>query len=171
MFGMLGAILASNMRSGRNFLEVMNHPGTRTVLILLAINLGLGLLLPMVSNSAHMGGLIGGFIVTFCFLDRGRFKADATSRAIQGGWIALLVSLILYTMLPVLRWDYNLKQALRSGDPKLAATYERAADTDRSLAQELTEGRFEGQTMTIAQMLRAELKDWDEAVARWERGN
>jgi len=158
LFGMLGAILASNLRSGRNFLEAMRHPGTRTVLILLGINLGLGFLFPLVSNSAHIGGLVGGFIVTFCFLDRGRFRPDATARVIQGGWIALVVSLIFYTMFPVLRWDYNLKLALQSKDPQRAAALEQAAQ--RTLHPVIHE----------VQHVVSDFECWDATLERWKKG-
>lgn len=124
LFGMMGAILGSNLRSGRTFMEVMNYPGTRQILLLLAINLGIGFLLPMISNSAHIGGLVGGFIVTFCFLDRGRFKADATSRVIQAGWIAMFLSLLFYTMFPVVSSSYLLKELYQTKDPEQLRAWE-----------------------------------------------
>jgi len=135
LFGMLGAILASNLRSGRNFMEVMRHPGTRTILILLAINLGLGFLLPMVSNSAHIGGLIGGFIVTFCFLDRGRFKTDATSRFIQAGWIALMLAMVFYVWFPVVSYGYLIKRLYLERDGARLETLEDHFGANREAIQ------------------------------------
>ena len=146
------------------------------MLILLAVNLVLGFMVPRVSNSAHIGGLIGGFIATFCFLDRGRFKPDRVSRAVQAGWIAVLVAMIFYVMLPVLRWDYNLKQALRSQDPRVKATYEHAMDADRSLVRALgiTSGSsgivYTGPILDLVELLRQypHLNHLDEAIKRWE---
>ncbi|MHC4512790.1 MAG: rhomboid family intramembrane serine protease [Planctomycetota bacterium] len=135
LFGMLGAILASNLRSGRHFMEVMNHPGTRTILILLAVNLALGWLLPMISNSAHIGGLIGGFIATFCFLDRGRFKADASSRVIQAGWIAMLLSMVFYVLFPVVSNAYLIKRLYLEKDPARLAALEAHFGASREVVQ------------------------------------
>lgn len=156
LFGMLGAILAGNLRAGRNFTEVMHHPGTRTVLILLAINLGLGFLVPMVSNSAHIGGLIGGFVVTFCFLDWGRFRPDVTSRVIQAGWIALLVSMIFYVWFPVLSGGYLLKLLYQEQDPARLAVLEQHFYASREAIQQRLEHDLNSQIRKV--------------LERWKRG-
>ena len=43
----------------------------------------IGMLLPFVSNAGHIGGLIAGFAVCFCFLDRGRDAIDRVGRVTQ----------------------------------------------------------------------------------------
>ncbi len=58
IFGLLGGILGYALRRGT---FTWQNPVIRQLLILLAINLWIGLSIPNVSNTAHMGGLAGGF--------------------------------------------------------------------------------------------------------------
>lgn len=118
LFGMLGAILAYNVRGGRTLLDFMENHGSMRLLVIIGVNLVLGFMIAFVSNSAHIGGLVCGFVLVFCFLqpDRRR-QPDATGRLIQIGWAALFASVLLYMFFPVLRYDYNLKSYLRSQDP------------------------------------------------------
>ena len=59
IFGLLGGILGYALRRGSFSWQ---NPVIRQLLILLAINLYIGLSIPNVSNTAHMGGLAGGFV-------------------------------------------------------------------------------------------------------------
>ena len=106
LFGIFGALLALGMRQGRHPLEFFSGPGARHLMTLLIVNLVIGFVVPRISNAAHIGGLIAGFALTFCFLERGRETADRTARVIQAGWIALLLALVLWCRYPVTRWDY-----------------------------------------------------------------
>lgn len=108
LFGMLGAAVALNMRAGRHLLDFLSYQGPRQLIFLIVVNLAIGWLIPVVSNAAHIGGLVAGFVLVFCFLDVGRRKPDRTGRAIQGGWIALYAAALLYACEPVLRWDHLL---------------------------------------------------------------
>lgn len=118
IFGILGAFLALNIRGGRTLLDFLENHGSRQLIGLIVINLMIGFMLEFVSNSAHIGGLIGGFVLVFCFFDLGRrAPVDRLGRAIQAGWIVLVVSLTLYAVFPVLRFDYSLKAFLRTVDP------------------------------------------------------
>jgi rhomboid protease GluP len=111
LFGMFGSALALNMRGGRHLLDFLNYRGPRTLVSLIIVNLVLGWLMPMVSNAAHIGGLVAGFVLTFLFLDRGRRpQLDVVGRAVQLGWIALFVSLTCYCTTPVARWDYHWRR-------------------------------------------------------------
>ena len=123
LFGMLGAAVAINMRCGRHLLDFLDYHGPRQLLGLIAINLILGLLIPFVSNAAHIGGLVSGFALSFCFLERGRAGIDGAGRVTQAGWIALFVSVLFYCCFPVLRWDYLLTRTARADDPARARTY------------------------------------------------
>ena len=123
LFGMLGAAVAINMRSGRHLLDFLDYHGPRQLLVLIAINLILGLLIPFVSNAAHIGGLVSGFALSFCFLERGRGQMDGISRAFQAGWVALFASVLFYTCFPMLRWDYLLTRAARADDPARARAF------------------------------------------------
>lgn len=126
LFGILGAIVALNMRRGRHLLDFLNYTGPRQVLVLIGVNLMLGLLMPMISNAAHIGGLIGGFVLVFCFLEPGRAAADRVTWVIRAGCIALFASLLFYCMNPVARWDYLLRRALQSREPEVAAQFDAA---------------------------------------------
>lgn len=58
IFGLLGSVLGYSLRRGTFSWQ---NPLIRQLLILLAINVYLGLSIPNISNTAHMGGLVGGF--------------------------------------------------------------------------------------------------------------
>ncbi len=62
IFGLLGGILGYALRRGT---FTWQNPVIRQLLILLAINLWIGLSIPNVSNTAHLGGLAGGFAFGF----------------------------------------------------------------------------------------------------------
>ena len=111
LFGMMGAGVALYMRRGRHLLDFLNYMGPRQLVLLIGVNLVLGMMIPQVSNAGHIGGLIGGFALTFCFLERGREPVDRLGRAIQAGWLALFASLLFYSVRPVVRWDYMATQS------------------------------------------------------------
>jgi len=118
LFGMLGALLALNVRGGRTTLDFLENQGARQLIGIIVLNLLIGFFIPIVSNSAHIGGLIGGFILIYCFFDTGRRGVvDKTGRAIQAGWIAVFAALVLYQSNPVLRYDYLVKQFLLENNP------------------------------------------------------
>ncbi len=62
IFGLLGGVLGYALRRGT---FSWRNPVIRQLLILLAINVYIGLSIPNVSNTAHMGGLVGGFVFGF----------------------------------------------------------------------------------------------------------
>ncbi len=159
LFGMLGAILASNMRSGRHVLDFLSYPGTRMLLICLVVNLALGFFLPMVSNSAHIGGLIGGTVVMYCFLDLGRFTPDRTSRFIRSGWIAVFAALLFYVVFPVLRWDYHLKMSFYASGAEQRAEHKMLVDLY------VAEGR-DG----VIEVMGTGPPVYNEIAERWQRG-
>jgi hypothetical protein len=116
LFAMMGGVLALNMRAGRHLLDFLDYSGARSFLGLVLANLILGWVIPNVSNAAHLGGLLAGFVLTFCFFQRGSALVDRTSHAAQAGWLLLLVSTTLYTCFPTARGDY-LAHALADADP------------------------------------------------------
>ncbi|MGB3635358.1 MAG: rhomboid family intramembrane serine protease [Rubrobacteraceae bacterium] len=59
IFGLLGSILGYALRRGTFSWQ---NPLIRQLLILLALNVYLGLSISNISNTAHMGGLAGGFV-------------------------------------------------------------------------------------------------------------
>lgn len=58
IFGLLGSILGYALRRGTFSWQ---NPLIRQLLILLALNVYLGISIENISNTAHMGGLVGGF--------------------------------------------------------------------------------------------------------------
>lgn len=109
LFGMLGAAIALNMRSGRHLLAFLDFEGPRRLLANVALNLAIGYFLPFISNTCHIGGLLAGFVLTFLWLRPGR----PSSR--QWAWrvatTALLVSLTFASILPVTRADWLQRAA------------------------------------------------------------
>ena len=101
LFGIMGALVALNMRSGRHVFAFLAFEGPRRLLSLIGLNLVIGFLIPVVSNTAHIGGLITGLALTLLWL-----RPGAPSRA-QWHWriatTALFASWLLWSMFPVTR--------------------------------------------------------------------
>lgn len=163
LFGMMGAAVAVDMRRGRHLLEFLHHPAGRQWLVLITINLVIGFLIPFVSNAAHIGGLVAGFVLTFCFFERGRTPVDRIGRWIRAGWIALLASLVLYCLAPVLRFDYQAKRYLRTKDPAHLQAYLRTAPAPLPALGRRGLDPSTGIPERIHPM-------WDRAMRRWSRG-
>ena len=170
LFGMMGAIVAINLRGSRNLMEGFRSHGTRIVFILLAVNLAIGLLIPGISNTAHGGGLISGFVVTFCFLYRGRNKPDTPSRVIQAAWIAVFLSLVFYAVFPVLRWDYQYRAILTAETTEDRGRFEEVLDMQDGLRAFFREGNglpFTGSMLLVMPKLEAESEMLKDAADRW----
>jgi rhomboid protease GluP len=60
IFGLLGGVLGYALRRGTFSWQ---NPLIRQLLILLALNLYIGFSVPNISNTAHLGGLAGGFAI------------------------------------------------------------------------------------------------------------
>ncbi len=144
LFAMLGAILAMNIRGGRHFLDFLNYQGPRQLLLMIGANLVLGYLIPFVSNSAHIGGMIAGFVLIFCFLERRRDKPDQLARTIQAGWVVLFCSLIFYVANPVLRQDYQIKRLILTRDRDEQLQLEQMLPWTLRQLEEMEEGKIPG---------------------------
>lgn len=126
LFGMLGAIVAMQMRAGRHVFAFLDYEGPRRVLGLIAVNLVLGLLIPFVSNTAHVGGLCAGFLVTFVWLVPPRQPARGLG-AWRAATAALLAGLLFAAIVPVTRYDWLWNQSLRVSDRATRNALQRAA--------------------------------------------
>ena len=117
IFGILGAITAVQMRQGRNVLSFLEYEGPRRMLWMIAIYLIIGAFLPFISNTGHVGGLIGGFLAAFVFLVPPR----QPSRMLQiwrASIFGLFLGLTFYSLMPVTRWDWNLMQEKLAVEPE-----------------------------------------------------
>ncbi len=110
LFGMMGALVAWNMHSGRHLFAFLEFEGPRRLVSMIVANLVIGFLIPFVSNTGHIGGLIAGFVVTFLFLTPVR-RGIRSRRPWQVAIAALFVSLTFACLQPVWRWDWLYAQA------------------------------------------------------------
>jgi rhomboid protease GluP len=70
IFGLFGTLVAIGLTTGRGGRMLV-----RQVLPIIAINLAIGFVVPAISSTAHIGGLIGGFVIGFVLLKIGKLKA------------------------------------------------------------------------------------------------
>jgi len=125
LFGMLGALLAINMRSGRHALAFLDYEGPRRLVGMIAANLVIGFLIPFISNTAHVGGLVAGFAVTWLWLWPGRTPSPRLGRW-RLATMALFGSLLFASLVPAWRYDYLWNQSQRAA-PERRAALQRAA--------------------------------------------
>ena len=114
LFGMLGALVALFARSGRHAFAFLAFEGPRALLGMIAANLVIGLLLPFVSNTAHVGGLLAGFVVTMLWLAPPR-RQNPWLRPWRIAVGALFASLLFWSLVPTTRWDWLWYRAARTG--------------------------------------------------------
>ncbi|HEU4417329.1 MAG TPA: rhomboid family intramembrane serine protease [Planctomycetota bacterium] len=142
LFGMLGALVAMNMRSGRHLFSFLEFEGPRRLLGLIVANLVIGWLLPFISNTAHIAGLITGFGVTFLWLVRAR----EPSRSLWQWRLAsaaLFASMLFASLVPVTRYDWLHRQA-EAADPAQQPALRRAAVMARTGQTSASDGEAAG---------------------------
>ena len=100
LFGLLGALIAQQARAGRWVTEFVHWPQGRSILNLLLANLMIAVVVPSISQAAHLGGLLGGFLVTFLVLLPGPADNRGARRALIAALTLLLVALIAYCLHP-----------------------------------------------------------------------
>jgi rhomboid protease GluP len=97
IFGLLGGVLGYAMRRGTFSWQ---NPLIRQLLILLALNLYLGFSIPNISNTAHLGGLAGGFVFGWLMAptvySRKKLRALSPVAIVLGAEILLLAAWLLY---------------------------------------------------------------------------
>ncbi|GAB4143441.1 MAG: hypothetical protein Fur0037_11050 [Planctomycetota bacterium] len=148
LFGMMGSAVALNMRAGRHIFSFLAYEGPRALLSLIAVNLVLGWMMPMVSNTCHIGGLLSGFLLTFFFLQGPREGVTTRGAALRAAIALLFVSCAAYCIRPVARWDWLLS-AWHEADPgpardalKRAYMLSAAGDPDAEASEEDLEADF-----------------------------
>jgi membrane associated rhomboid family serine protease len=65
LFGMMGALLAVYSREERSYGMALRDPRVKGILSLVLVNVVIGALIPMISQTAHLGGLFSGFLLTW----------------------------------------------------------------------------------------------------------
>jgi rhomboid protease GluP len=97
IFGLLGGVLGYAMRRGT---FSWGNPLIRQLLILLALNLYLGFSIPNISNTAHLGGLAGGFafgwLMAPTVYSRKKLRALSPVAIVAGAEVLLLATWFLY---------------------------------------------------------------------------
>ena len=97
IFGLLGGVLGYAQRRGTFSWQ---NPLIRQLLILLALNLYLGFSIPNISNTAHLGGLAGGFAFGWLMApttySRKRLRALSPVVIVAGAEILLLAAWFLF---------------------------------------------------------------------------
>lgn len=115
LFGMFGAFAALLARGGREPTEFLRSAGGKQLLGNIGLNLVLGMLIPFISNSAHIGGLLAGFALTWWFLSTPRRQGPAR-RGTRVALAAVFAAALLAALQPVHRWDYYLLTWQRAED-------------------------------------------------------
>lgn len=142
IFGLLGALVAMNMATGRHLLSFLDYEGPRRLLGTIGFYLVLGMLIPFISNTAHVGGLLAGFFVTFLWLTPPRTLGSLRQWRIAVG--ALFASLLFVSVYPPARWDTlwnasvhetNLDRRHAMQRAAVMAYYEKAEVTDADIEQ------------------------------------
>jgi rhomboid protease GluP len=97
IFGLLGGVLGYSLRRGTFSWQ---NPLIRQLLILLALNLYLGFSIANISNTAHIGGLLGGiafgWLVAPTVYAQKRLRAFSPVAVVFGAEVILLVIWFLY---------------------------------------------------------------------------
>jgi rhomboid protease GluP len=97
IFGLLGGVLGYALRRGTFSLR---NPLIRQLLILLGLNLYLGFSIPNISNTAHLGGLAGGFALGWLMAptvySRKKLRALSPVAIVAGAEVLLLAAWFLY---------------------------------------------------------------------------
>ena len=123
LFGMLGALLAMVLRRERSYRSFFaNRAGTELIMLILA-NLVIGWLMPMISNTGHVGGLLGGFGITFCWLalpDAGG-RPQKPALALRAGALALFVVFTFMACRPFPRCWFQAREFWHTQDADRAA--------------------------------------------------
>ncbi len=80
LFGLVGAMLALGLRHRRRLTPPVKRILLRAPIEVIVLNLALGLALPIIDNSAHLGGLVTGFALAFLLPPRPEVESALRGR-------------------------------------------------------------------------------------------
>ncbi|WP_194841324.1 rhomboid family intramembrane serine protease [Salinibacillus xinjiangensis] len=106
IFGLFGALLFFGLVNKKLFFQTMGS----NLLFIIGLNIFLGISVPSIDNSAHVGGLIGGFLAAAMVQMPKRKKA-----------LIQLSSFVLYAVAMVGLMFYGIEQSDTSNSPQTAA--------------------------------------------------
>ncbi|MFH0795355.1 MAG: rhomboid family intramembrane serine protease, partial [bacterium] len=112
VFGLAGAAVARGWLEEGDMRGVFEHPLGKQLILVIALNLMLGMSVPGINNSAHVGGLSVGFLMGYAFFSWGVAYRKITRR--RRLCVAALASFVAATtalgVFPVWRKDYYLER-------------------------------------------------------------
>lgn len=108
IFGCFGALLYFGVMHQKLFFRTIGM----NVLIIVAINIAFGFLVPMIDNSAHIGGLVGGFLAS-AFLQLPNHKRTNIQ------WISLAAAILLAIGI----YQFGLHYDAKIGSPYIDMQY------------------------------------------------
>lgn len=116
VFGLAGLLLADELTRRRIYRRMEMAEGTRwrpraSIIPVLLVNLGLGFVIPQINNYAHVGGLVGGFLLGTAWIEanlRRPFRA-AAAYVVLGG---LVGALLLAGFRPALTWIPEFREGV-----------------------------------------------------------
>lgn len=118
LFGFMGSLLALNVRSGRHLLSFLDFDGPRRLVGWIAGNLVISYLVPHVSNTAHIGGLVAGFLVTFLWFEPGHSPSPLL-RQWRAAFTAMAAGLLFWCLVPSTRWDHLWRRVPDASGPAI----------------------------------------------------
>ena len=143
IFGLIGALIGSEMRFGRHPLAFLEHDYGRNLMGFILINLVIGFSMPGINNAAHLGGLVAGLLLTQVGLLRLHRKPDRNGWLLRGAAAALAIELAIYSLFPVFNghWQLNRARAAQnqSQPEKFDFALKQALRIDRELVQKFME--------------------------------
>lgn len=170
IFGLLGALLAFNLRHRRELPHWMASAQTRNLLVLIAINVGIGFLVPMVDNAGHIGGLLLGLLAGGAL---GRDLVSSPRLDARRAKRAALVALLFVAAAPAMVWRVRTDERagpLEAEERARAAFFADDLDGAERAALEATErGPSNAVAWTILTEVRARRGDLERALEAADR--
>lgn len=127
VFGLAGLLLADELARRRIYrrMELAGGPRWRpraSILPILLVNLALGFIIPQINNYAHIGGLVGGFLLGTAWIEKNlrRPLAAAAAYLALGG---LVGTLLLFGFRPAFTWIPEFREGVAASE---AREWERA---------------------------------------------